>query len=398
MADKEGKGQIKINFVSFEVLKKLNDIGPELARQICRARRITNNKLIKEDWALYNIWDAKNIIRHFEFSPNPEDKQLEPAEFEYKKSKKVEQAHQTEVNDSDSDDDSKNGKLKTQLNHEHDKHAHGRERTPNIPKQLHFDGSENFQTFLNKFRSFCDYNTYNDKTALFCLGMTLRGSASKFFEHLRQHGRVDTLTEALNQLNSRFGNSQGIYAKMLAYQNARQKAKESEEEFAERLSELAYDAYPEGDWDQMEQEVSMKFMAGLCDPKARAFLSEHSTKATMEDMTDKLERFRLSKKLARPDRGFEKNEFEVRNIDTEDSSEEEDKEATYEANRLESLEQRVKKIEEKVNKNTEGLSEMMKKMQRQLDRMESCFPKDGGDRSLGKTPVNGVNLNQKESH
>ena len=59
MAEKEGKQQIKINFVSFEVLKKLNDIGPEIARQICRARRITNNKLVKENWALYNIWDKK---------------------------------------------------------------------------------------------------------------------------------------------------------------------------------------------------------------------------------------------------------------------------------------------------------------------------------------------------
>ena len=52
MAEKEGRGQVKINFVSYEILKSLNDIGPEIARQICRARAVTNNKLIKDKWSL----------------------------------------------------------------------------------------------------------------------------------------------------------------------------------------------------------------------------------------------------------------------------------------------------------------------------------------------------------
>ena len=87
MAEKEGRGQIKINFEPYEVLKNLNDIGPEVARQICRARRITLNKMIKDNWEFYDIWDKKNIVRHFDFTPNPDEKQLEPAEFNYTKSK-----------------------------------------------------------------------------------------------------------------------------------------------------------------------------------------------------------------------------------------------------------------------------------------------------------------------
>ena len=166
MAEKEGNGQIKINFVSYDVLKTLNDIGPEVARQICRTRAITNNKMIKDKWSLYNIWDKKNITRHFDFSPNPDEKQIEPTEFEYKKPKQSGQALQTDVNDVDSHDDSKIGKTKTEQSHEHDIYENGQERTPIIPKQLNFDGSENFQTFLNKFRSFCDYNII--MTTLLC--------------------------------------------------------------------------------------------------------------------------------------------------------------------------------------------------------------------------------------
>ena len=128
----------------------------------------------------------------------------------------------------------------------------GSEGTPTIPEHLKFDGREKFETFRNKFRNFVDFNLFDDNTALFCLGMALTGSASRFYEHSKQHGGVNTLTEALNLLKRRFGNNQGDYANMIAFQNARQKREESDVEFAERLSELVHHAYPEGEWDQME--------------------------------------------------------------------------------------------------------------------------------------------------
>ena len=500
MADREGKGQIQINFVSYEVLRKLNDIGPEIARQICRARVIVSNKLIKEKWSLYNIWDKKNLVRHFDFSPNPSDEPLESPDFEYKRTKQDrEQAQRADENGYESDDVSKIGKIKSEHHREHDRHAHGRDgmpnipkqlyfdgsenfqtfsepsrnhrehdkyahgrdrtpnipkqlyfdgsenfktfsepirnhreydkyahgrdRTPNIPKQLYFDGSENFQTFWHKFRAFTDYNTFSDETAMFCLGMALRGSASRFYEQLRLHGRVNTLTEALDQLKRRFGNNQGIYAGKLAFQNARQKPKESDEDFAERLSELVHNAYPNGEWDQMEEEVAMKFMAGLNDPKARAFLSEHCTIATMEEMTDKLQRFYVSKQLARPDRGKWNRINEYNEDFSEEDSESEQEEwnsarkvtikdarGKYKEDkvRLDNFERKMEKLEEKENKNASkidnieksvtGLTEMMIKMQEQLSRMERNFSKDGGEGSLGETQANSLHLNKKGSY
>ena len=293
----------------------------------------------------------------------------------------------------------------------------GSEGTPTIPGHLKFDGKEKFETFRNKFRNFVDFNLFDDKTAMFCLGMALRGSASRFYEHSRQHGRINTLTEALNLLNSRFGNNRGVYANMIAFQNARQKPNESEEDFADRLSELVHDAYPEKEWEQMEREVAMRFMTGLSDPKARVFLSNHCNQATMEEMRDILQRHHISQQIARPDRGFDKDDLEVRNIGTDESSEEEVEGAAYEntragkikrddrktnvdewSNRVEILEQRMKKMEEKVDKNTEGLSEMMKQIQGQLDRMEKNFSKDGGEGSQVKSKIDGLHLNGKESN
>ena len=414
MAEKEGRGQIKINFEPYEVLKNLNDIGPEVARQICRARRITLNKVTKDNWEFYDIWDKKNIVRHFDFTPNPDEKQLEPAEFNYTKSKEksrqnsqVHEGNQAEIGEIVT-----TKKANQKQDHKQESSSQKRGRTPNIPKQISFDGSENFETFRNKFRNFVDFNLFDDNTALFCLGMALTGSASRFYEHSKQHGGVNTLTEALNLLKRRFGNNQGDYANMIAFQNARQKREESDVEFAERLSELVHHAYPEGEWDQMEKEVAMKFMAGLWEPKARAFLTKYSTKATMEEMVDKLQRFRTSK-LVKAERGTDKN-FEVRRTGTEESSENEEDEAWEDSrggkierndrtnvdemsHRVENLEQKVKKMEDKMDTYTEGLSEMMKKMQSQLDRMEKNFSKEGGERSRLKSSTDGPHLNWKES-
>ena len=428
MAEKEGRGQVKINFVSYEILKSLNDIGPEIARQICRARAVTNNKLIKDKWSLYYIYDKKNIVRHFDFCPNPDDKQLESAEFDYRKSNHKERAHQTEINDYVSDDDLKSVKTKLGHDREHDKGARGRERTPNIPKQLHFDGSENFQAFLNKFRNFCDYNTFNDNKAMYCLSMCLTGSASRFYEHLRQHGRVNNLTEALNQLKCRFGNNQGAYANLMAFKNAIQKQKESDEEFADRLSTLAHDAYQDAGWKKIGGEIAMRFMYGLKDHKARAYLAAHTNEADMTEMREKLQRYKDSKQIARGYRNEHRGNWNGTNEYEEDCSEEDSSESEQEElksarkvtkeekgkerednkDRLDNMEKKMGKLEEKVNENAiktkniensiSGLTDMMKKMQGQLDRMERNFPKEGGCGSLDETKANGLHLNKKESH
>ena len=76
--------------------------------------------------------------------------------------------------------------------------------------------------------------------------------------------------------------------------------------------------------------------------------------------------------------------------------------------RLDNMEKKMGKLEEKVNENAiktkniensiSGLTDMIKKMQGQLDRMERNFPKEGGCGSLDETKANGLHLNKKESH
>ena len=90
------------------------------------------------------------------------------------------------------------------------------------------------------------------------------------------------------------------------------------------------------------------------------------------------------------------------------TKEEKGKEREDNKDRLDNMEKKMGKLEEKVNENAiktkniensiSGLTDMMKKMQGQLDRMERNFTKEGGGGSLDETKANGLHLNKKESH
>ena len=111
--------------------------------------------------------------------------------------------------------------------------------------------------------------------------------------------------------------------------------------------------------------------------------------------SEKLQRYRVSKQLAKTDRGVDKFEGEIRRTEADDESESEEEGATCEdkrarrlnkedkntkveekTNRLDTLERNMKKMDEKLDNKTEGLAGMMKKLQEQLDRMEKRLPRN----------------------
>ena len=81
---KEGKGLVRINFVSQETLLQYKGVGIMIAKQILFTRRVLKNKLNKDDFYTYGIYKkGESVIRHFDFTENPNEKCLEEEEFEY---------------------------------------------------------------------------------------------------------------------------------------------------------------------------------------------------------------------------------------------------------------------------------------------------------------------------
>ena len=80
----EGEGTVRINFVPQETLLEYKGVGTMIAKQIMLARKISKNKLNKEDFHTYGIHKkGETVIRHFDFTVNPDDTCLEDEEFEY---------------------------------------------------------------------------------------------------------------------------------------------------------------------------------------------------------------------------------------------------------------------------------------------------------------------------
>ena len=111
--------------------------------------------------------------------------------------------------------------------------------------------------------------------------MSLTGKASVFFERARQNG-IRTLHEAIDCLEHRFDNSMLAQEALLQLRIAKQVDREDSRTFADRLFELAYQAYPQGSNDAIEREVLSSFILGLRDDSARHFLSLRNVKTVRE--------------------------------------------------------------------------------------------------------------------
>lgn len=393
----EGEGKIKINFVKYDELIKLKGIGPRVAKQICRARMGTCNQLRKERWEFYHIWDKKDLTRHFDFTPNPDATQIEDPDFDYKICEEKENStkkQRVDGGDSMSDTDSEKGaksKTFTKLSNAAYQISENREiKKPNISwvsKTLSFDGTGHFPSFVTKFRSYIDYEEYDDQTAMYCLDMFLTGSASIFFQHLRAHDQVHTVTDAIRCLKRRFGDNQSEQHAMLQFRNAKQKHNETEEEFEERLSTLAYEVYPNGRYSQIDKEVSMSFISGLNDPKARTYLAEYCAEPGMQEVRKALKNYKFSRQIGRADRGYVKDESAIRQVagDT-DSSSDEDKKHSFSngredrnAGRPLEKDTRIDKLEEKMERIEEKMERMNMKQQECKEMMQSILNKVNRD-------------------
>ena len=81
---KEGDGTVQINYVTFDTLLEYRGVGTNIAKQIIFIRKLLKNKLKKNDFHNYGIYKkGETVIRHFDFTENPDEGCLEEEDFNY---------------------------------------------------------------------------------------------------------------------------------------------------------------------------------------------------------------------------------------------------------------------------------------------------------------------------
>ena len=115
---REGNGTVQINFVPFKTLLEYKGVGTNIAKQIIFIRKILKNKLKKNDFHSYGIYKkGETVIRHFDFTENPDNSCLEEEDFNYfEPSKTVDDTETLSVKQNDQFSLKSNGALANQSN------------------------------------------------------------------------------------------------------------------------------------------------------------------------------------------------------------------------------------------------------------------------------------------
>ena len=301
---KDGKGSVQINFVPQETLLQYRGVGTTVAKQILQVRKVLRNKLKKEDFHTYGIYKkGETVIHHFDFTENPDDACLEDEDFEYHEPLRNDITDkfrdQTATNDARSNGDGDQGWSKTsQIK---------RPRMKDLPHDLYFDGRGDLDAFKRKFNYFVTMEDYDSVGQFFALKMMLRGTASEYIDYLAEKGKVDNCVDAFIALRDQFNNEINVHEALVNLRSAKQKPKESYEEFEMRLIRMAKQAYPKHvNFDHLQSEVAMSFMTGLSDINARGYLAGNVREATMKEIKKVLGSFNFMNNV--------KNSRDVRKI------------------------------------------------------------------------------------
>ena len=369
---REGNGTVQINFVPFKTLLEYKGVGTNIAKQIIFIRKILKNKLKKNDFHSYGIYKkGETVIRHFDFTENPDESCLEEEDFNYfEPSKTVDDTETLSVKQNDQFSSNSNG---AQANHSNDQvWSRRRPKMKDMPPNLFFDGKGDFDAFERKFNSFVKMEEYDSKGRFFCLRMMLKGSASEYVDHLFDKGRVDNDIDALLFLKDRFDNDMSPHEAMVNFRNAKQFVTESIDDFESRLTRLAKQAYPGADnYEQIQTEVAMGFMSGLHDKNARGYLAGNVRDAKMKEIRKVLGRYSFMKTITKnesksDDETSDDEDFQVKQISEPQN--------TNKRCRLSKLENRVTILEEKVdiiNKDMRDLKDIVLEIKADIKQMKN---------------------------
>ena len=146
---------------------------------------------------------------------------------------------------------------------------------PILPKLLVYDGKGKWETFLRKFKMFLRQNnvTYiGDK--LYYLSLALEGKVGDYLMRLTKNRDFTEISDVYDLLGKRFGERELSQAALLRFEVANQKANEDIDDWADRVWDLAYQAYPdELSHDALERQVILRFSLGLFEKGAAQYIA-----------------------------------------------------------------------------------------------------------------------------
>ena len=276
--------QIFINQIDMDTLIDSKVVSPRTAKQLVSLREeigVLTEEAVKDNCRL-----SQDILDRFDYSVD-ETKEHKPNLADlaaYKQTQKerdtIRRFEKSNSNRESSDDE---GTVRR-----------GRKKgtsKPILPKLLVYDGKGKWETFLRKFKMFLRQNnvTYiGDK--LYYLSLALEGKVGDYLMRLTKNRDFTEISDVYDLLGKRFGERELSQAALLRFEVANQKANEDIDDWADRVWDLAYQAYPdELSHDALERQVILRFSLGLFEKGAAQYIAAQE----ISTMSAALRRYRM---------------------------------------------------------------------------------------------------------
>ncbi len=145
-------------------------------------------------------------------------------------------------------------------------------RNIHVPKTLVFDGSKSWKTFSQTFQLFLyQFQIEDIQTQMYYFTNALTGQAADYFARMSRNKGFYDIRQAFDVMAERFDDKELSESALMQFSILTQKEGEDINDWADRVWELAYDAYPDlypHQIYQVERNVVQQFTLGLRDKKA----------------------------------------------------------------------------------------------------------------------------------
>ena len=182
-----------------------------------------------------------------------------------------------------------------------------RESTPSRPSIVpdRFNGKVPWNEYYGHFESCRRVNQWNDVQAAEFLAASLQGDAVRILGDKANRGYKLTYTELVKALAARFGPGQQAENFLVELRHRRQKHKETLQELAQVIHELAVRAYPEIPDESRDRLEKMHFIDAVSDQAVREGIFRARPKNLSEAVqaaleTDNFQQAEAHRKLERP--------------------------------------------------------------------------------------------------
>ena len=141
-------------------------------------------------------------------------------------------------------------------------------RQVQLPRSITFDGKGSWKAFFMKFTAYASQQGWTSVERKYQLCFSLEGKASDYFSVLMEREPRLPFAEIVDRLEMRFGSHILPETSQFEFAGTRQASQEPLRDWANRLTDLALEAFPGLPQDYIQQQVIMRFCSGCLDRDA----------------------------------------------------------------------------------------------------------------------------------